>query len=263
MARTNQSRHETAFTVSIEAREGVTTGISAHDRARTIAVAIDHATGAGRHRHPRPRLSAARARGRRAGARRAHRGRGRHRAAGRHERRGRDLRDHERGRQHGAPAGPGRLRAAARAQDRHDLRPDRLSAQARQPDPRGRAGDHQLPLRRRVAPARLQRRARQDGALSADQGRLAERRPGAGAHACARPAPRRAGPQRGPHAARCRTRCRRSPPKGGAPSSSCAILANAVSERLRRAAGRRRRRPSAAAIRARRADPVRRWVSAS
>ncbi|MEO1491045.1 MAG: 3,4-dihydroxy-2-butanone-4-phosphate synthase [Pseudomonadota bacterium] len=41
MAATNQSRHETAFTVSIEAREGVTTGISAHDRARTIAVAID------------------------------------------------------------------------------------------------------------------------------------------------------------------------------------------------------------------------------
>ncbi|MFN3615152.1 MAG: 3,4-dihydroxy-2-butanone-4-phosphate synthase [Rubrimonas sp.] len=41
MASANQSRHETAFTVSIEAREGVTTGISAHDRARTIAVAID------------------------------------------------------------------------------------------------------------------------------------------------------------------------------------------------------------------------------
>ena len=37
----NSSRHETAFTVSIEAREGVTTGISAHDRARTVAVAID------------------------------------------------------------------------------------------------------------------------------------------------------------------------------------------------------------------------------
>jgi 3,4-dihydroxy 2-butanone 4-phosphate synthase/GTP cyclohydrolase II len=37
----NQSRHGTAFTVSIEAREGVTTGISAADRARTIAVAID------------------------------------------------------------------------------------------------------------------------------------------------------------------------------------------------------------------------------
>ena len=41
MARTNRSRNETAFTVSIEAREGITTGISAADRARTIAVAID------------------------------------------------------------------------------------------------------------------------------------------------------------------------------------------------------------------------------
>ncbi|MDU8943439.1 3,4-dihydroxy-2-butanone-4-phosphate synthase [Ovoidimarina sediminis] len=41
MASHNSSRHETAFTVSIEAREGVSTGISAHDRARTVAVAID------------------------------------------------------------------------------------------------------------------------------------------------------------------------------------------------------------------------------
>ncbi len=41
MSTNNSSRHETAFTVSIEAREGVTTGISAHDRARTISVAID------------------------------------------------------------------------------------------------------------------------------------------------------------------------------------------------------------------------------
>ena len=41
MASDNASRHETAFTVSIEAREGVTTGISAYDRARSVAVAID------------------------------------------------------------------------------------------------------------------------------------------------------------------------------------------------------------------------------
>ena len=45
MSPSNQSRHETAFTLSIEAREGVTTGISAHDRARTIAVAIDPRSG--------------------------------------------------------------------------------------------------------------------------------------------------------------------------------------------------------------------------
>jgi 3,4-dihydroxy 2-butanone 4-phosphate synthase/GTP cyclohydrolase II len=41
MARKNESRTRTAFTVSIEAREGIATGISAHDRARTIATAID------------------------------------------------------------------------------------------------------------------------------------------------------------------------------------------------------------------------------
>ncbi|OYV51144.1 MAG: 3,4-dihydroxy-2-butanone-4-phosphate synthase [Acidocella sp. 20-58-15] len=41
MSQSNGSRHETAFTVSIEAREGVTTGISAADRARTVAVAIN------------------------------------------------------------------------------------------------------------------------------------------------------------------------------------------------------------------------------
>jgi len=41
MAAKNESRFETAFTVSIEARDGVTTGISAADRARTIQIATD------------------------------------------------------------------------------------------------------------------------------------------------------------------------------------------------------------------------------
>ena len=45
MSPRNSSRHETAFTLSIEAREGVSTGISAHDRALTVAVAIDDAKG--------------------------------------------------------------------------------------------------------------------------------------------------------------------------------------------------------------------------
>jgi 3,4-dihydroxy 2-butanone 4-phosphate synthase/GTP cyclohydrolase II len=47
MAAKNESAFETPFTVTIEAREGVTTGISAHDRAHTIQVAIDPET------HPR------------------------------------------------------------------------------------------------------------------------------------------------------------------------------------------------------------------
>ena len=45
MSRKNRTRHQTAFTTSIEAREGVTTGISAADRARTVSVAIDPSCG--------------------------------------------------------------------------------------------------------------------------------------------------------------------------------------------------------------------------
>src|ERR1700709_544161 len=45
MSAENRSGHGTAFTVSIEAREGITTGISAHDRARTVQVAIDPSKG--------------------------------------------------------------------------------------------------------------------------------------------------------------------------------------------------------------------------
>ncbi|WP_448659415.1 3,4-dihydroxy-2-butanone-4-phosphate synthase [Sphingomonas sp. CJ99] len=45
MSRANGTRHATAFTVSIEAKSGVTTGISAADRARTISVAIDASKG--------------------------------------------------------------------------------------------------------------------------------------------------------------------------------------------------------------------------
>ena len=45
MSNDNRSQFETAFTTSIEAREGVTTGISASDRARTVAVAIDPSHG--------------------------------------------------------------------------------------------------------------------------------------------------------------------------------------------------------------------------
>ncbi len=44
MVRDNTSRFETAFTVSVDARDGVTTGISAHDRAHTIRVAVDPRT---------------------------------------------------------------------------------------------------------------------------------------------------------------------------------------------------------------------------
>ncbi|HEX8662178.1 MAG TPA: 3,4-dihydroxy-2-butanone-4-phosphate synthase, partial [Brevundimonas sp.] len=45
MVAENQTPHRTPFTIAIEAKEGITTGISAHDRARTIAVAIDPTKG--------------------------------------------------------------------------------------------------------------------------------------------------------------------------------------------------------------------------
>ena len=45
MTAENRTRNQTAFTVSIEAKEGISTGISAHDRAHTISVAIDPTKG--------------------------------------------------------------------------------------------------------------------------------------------------------------------------------------------------------------------------
>ena len=47
MTQFNGTPHQTAFTVSIEAKEGISTGISAHDRAHTISVAIDPTKGPG------------------------------------------------------------------------------------------------------------------------------------------------------------------------------------------------------------------------
>jgi 3,4-dihydroxy 2-butanone 4-phosphate synthase / GTP cyclohydrolase II len=46
MAAKNESAHETPFTITIEAREGVTTGISVHDQAHTMQVAVDPTKGA-------------------------------------------------------------------------------------------------------------------------------------------------------------------------------------------------------------------------
>ena len=74
MSPTNTSNFGTAFCESIDAREGVTTGISAADRTRTILTAIDPQCRPGRPGAPRPRLPPARARRRRAGARRPDRG---------------------------------------------------------------------------------------------------------------------------------------------------------------------------------------------
>ncbi len=126
MAAKNEAPLQTAFTVSVEAREGVTTGISAADRAHTIQVAIDARSDAGVAGAAGPRVPAAGQGRRGARARRPDRGRGRPRPAGGAESRGRDLRDHERRRDDGPRAGPGPVLRAARAEDDHGRRPDRL-----------------------------------------------------------------------------------------------------------------------------------------
>ena len=58
MTAKNESLHTTPFTVTIEAREGVTTGISVHDQAHTMQVAIDPTKGRDGHRPAGPRASA-------------------------------------------------------------------------------------------------------------------------------------------------------------------------------------------------------------
>ena len=87
MTEHNETPLGTAFTVSIEAREGVTTGISAHDRSRTIQVAIHPDA---KHRGPRAAAATCSRCVRSLAASwsaRADRGRGRSCAAGRPDRR--------------------------------------------------------------------------------------------------------------------------------------------------------------------------------
>ena len=115
MAARNGTKHGTAFTVSIEAAEGVTTGISAADRARTVQAAVARDAQRQRPGAARPHLPAAGAGRRRADARRPHRGRLRPRRHGRPDAGRGDLRDHEGRRHDGAPARPAALRRASTA----------------------------------------------------------------------------------------------------------------------------------------------------
>ena len=128
----NETPFETAFTVAIEAREGVTTGISAHDRARTIQVAIDPSKGHAdivEPGHVFPLRARAR---RRARARGPDGGGGRPGAArGPAPGRGR-LRGDEGRRDDGARPRPDRVLQGARAEDDHGRGPDRVPAPPRQ-----------------------------------------------------------------------------------------------------------------------------------
>ncbi len=111
MVQHNQTPYETAFTVSIEAREGIETGISAKDRAHTIAGGVRDGHGPARHHQAGARVPAARPPGRRAGAHRPDRGLGRSRPARRRAPGGRHLRGHE-GRRDDGPRARSRRRSA-------------------------------------------------------------------------------------------------------------------------------------------------------
>ena len=115
MAAKNESSFETPFTVSVEAREGVTTGISAHDRAHTIQVADRSRESSPRSRATRARVPPEEPRWRSARARRTDRGGRRPGASRRPEPGRRDLRGDERRRHDGARAGTRRSTARSTA----------------------------------------------------------------------------------------------------------------------------------------------------
>ena len=150
----------TAFTVSIEARHGVTTGISAADRAHTIRVAANPEAQAGGPRHARPRLPAPRAQGRRARAHGPDRGLGRPRAPRRPHARRRHLRDHERRRHDGADAGPRAVRREARPPHPDDRGPHPVPPLHRAPRAAGRPRRRSRSTRRAPSGARSSTRRR-------------------------------------------------------------------------------------------------------
>ena len=175
MAAKNESPFETAFTVSIEARDGVTTGISAADRAHTDPGRDRPRVGAARPRPARPHLPAEGQARRRARAHGPDRGGRRPRPPGGPQPVRRDLRDHERRRHDGPRPRPRALLRAPRPEDDHGRRPDRLPApprQARRARRHHPAADRVRRLRRRRLPLARRRQApRRDG-----QGRRRRRR---------------------------------------------------------------------------------------
>ena len=215
-------RASTAFTVSIEARDGVTTGISAADRAHTIKVAVDRRAVRAGPRPAGPRLPAARPRRRRARARRA-RPRQRSTSPGSpaSPARRRHLRDHERRRHDGARAGPPRFAQRARPA-RSSRSPTSSSTGARKSSSSTASPRSTLPTdygefrpsatRRRSTTSTTSRSSR---ATSRTSTRTAAR----------------ARPLRVPHRRRLRTRC-------------AATAASSSTRRCEQDRGRRQRRPA-------------------
>ena len=255
----------TNFTVSIEAAEGVTTGISAYDRAHTIRTAVRFDARAEDLRQPGSHLSADGAAGRGAESRRSYRGRVRSRAprgsvAVRCHRR-----DPERRRLDGETSRSREVRAEARTPDRHDCRPDPLPARE---GALGRAhrrarGRHGL----RAVPALLLRGSRQRHGAPGARPRAGStgRRRRWSASTSRTPCATWSVPASRGTAGRCAARCNASPTTVTA-SSCCCVRSRARSRSPRRCAARTagvrrsrpcRRRAGAADLRHRRADPAR------
>ena len=170
MAAKNESAFETAFTVSIEARTGVSTGISAADRARTIQVAIDPKTSPRelvQPGHVFPLKAKAGGVLERVGQTEAAVDLAR--LAGPDPGR-RDLRDHERRRHDGPRPGPRAVLRAPRAEDGHGRRSGRLPAAAREAR-RARRLDQAADRLRRLRRGRLPLAGRQQAPRRARQGR--------------------------------------------------------------------------------------------
>ena len=131
MSAENTSNFGTAFTESIDAKDGVTTGISAYDRSHTIQRRHRSRDPSQRSRASRTRLPASRPQRRSAGSRRTNRSLRRSRAPRRTGSRRRDLRDHERRRHHGARSRAHRILPPARPEDAHRRRTHPLPHGAR------------------------------------------------------------------------------------------------------------------------------------
>ena len=129
----NTEHHRTAFTVSVDARDGISTGISAADRATTISKLVDPATTAADLRAPRPRVPAPLRRGRRAAPPRSHRGRRGPGPAGRAAGGGRAMRGGERRRHDGPAARAARVRQHPRPGADLDRAADRVPPAHRAP----------------------------------------------------------------------------------------------------------------------------------
>ena len=126
MTSRNGQKTGTAFTVSIEAAEGVTTGISAADRARTVQAAVARNASARDLVQP-GHIFPLQAQDGGVLMRAGHTEAGCDLVGhGRPDARRGDLRDHEGRRHDGAAARPDRVRARAPAEDRHHRRPDRV-----------------------------------------------------------------------------------------------------------------------------------------